>query len=203
MDIKIKKYVPDFPIEKLNHFQGDLKYLGVNQERKLLKLIKDDGFIKPIYAFENSKSEVYILDGHQRIHVILSHLKHVKKVPVIFVEVKNKKHAKKLVLQFNTSHGAISKTSFLNFCDEANLNSFDLEPLEFPSELASLAKKEIKQIEDGEELDCGLNKVLVIFESESKARYFYEDLIKKGVECELKWIQELLLCLKKLKRLFI
>ncbi len=125
------------PIDKLNFLQGDFKELSEEAYQKLSSEILETGFAFAPHVWKNPKDKkFYLLDGHQRIKVCqrLAEEKKasISEVPVVLVEAKTIKEAKRRVLQATSQYGKITDQGLANFAlaagvsfDELNLN-FDL-----------------------------------------------------------------------------
>lgn len=120
-------------ISELNNFQGELKKLTKNEQKKLENSIVRRGFCAPLFVWKENN---YILDGHQRLVAINSLIEKgyclklngedTKSLPVIFVDAKDKKEAAELVLAYNSQYGEITKDSLLNFIESFEINYPDL-----------------------------------------------------------------------------
>lgn len=97
--------------QKLELFQpDDLKRQTKNQKEKLKTSLKNNGFSSPFYVWE-TKNKIYCLDGHHRIpamkEMIVEGVKIPEQLPANFIDCKNKKEAKKIILVFNSHYSDI------------------------------------------------------------------------------------------------
>lgn len=110
------------PWRDLKDYQGELKELSIANFEKLKKAIIEDGFAAPIFIW---KDKNYILDGHQRIRVIETMLSDgyddPVKLPCVNIRCRDKKHAKKLILDFASVYGKATDEGFYQFLHEADL----------------------------------------------------------------------------------
>lgn len=113
------------PLDKLLPFQGELKSLTEKKYEKLKASLLRHGFSFPEFVWKSGKRS-FILDGHQRVHA----LKRLRSegivldgnVPVVYIQARNKKHAKELVLAATSQYGDMDEDSIYKFVKEADLN---------------------------------------------------------------------------------
>lgn len=108
----------------LKDFQGELKSLSKANYQKLRNQLEREGFAEPVTAFE-LKGEYYLLNGHQRIRTILmmrSEGVQVPLIPVNLVKVRDRKHAKKLVLGLTSQFGEITAEGLSDFCIDSEID---------------------------------------------------------------------------------
>lgn len=101
--------------------------------KKLKNSIINNGFIAPFDCWKNDKGRNYIIDGTGR-NLALLQLEtegiDIPELPVLFIDAKDLKEAKKFALQRSSTHGTITQTSLADFI------STDFEIIEL-KELAS------------------------------------------------------------------
>jgi site-specific DNA-methyltransferase (adenine-specific) len=127
-------------LSKIKPFQGDLKKLSDENFQKLRDQIVKTGFNFAPHVW-NSPGTVYILDGHQRVHVLKQLLKAGyslydtcgaplgDKIPVNVVYAKTLEEAKTMVLQAVSQYGKLDQQGFVDFTEGLEL---DLEGFDFP-----------------------------------------------------------------------
>jgi hypothetical protein len=118
-------------ISDLEPFQGQLKKLSGENYNKLRDSIINDGFSFMIHVWANGGIN-YIIDGHQRVSVLTQMRKQgieVPKIPCAFVDAKNYREAKKLVLLAISQYGKIDTEGFNSFVAGEN---FELNDFDFP-----------------------------------------------------------------------
>lgn len=121
-------------IEKLVHFQGELKTLSEAAEAKLRTEILADGFSEPISVWRD-RGKNYVLNGHQRLHV-LTKLKaegwEIPPLPISLVKAKDKRHALRKVLALTSQYGKITGPGLKRLMEDADLEFGDLaEAMQF------------------------------------------------------------------------
>jgi hypothetical protein len=108
---------------KLQAFQGKLKYLPDENFKKLRSSILENGFRIPLFIWKNK-----ILDGHQRVSVLLK-LKEqgysIPPIPVVELIQKSESEARKVVLFLNSRYGVISEQGFYDFAQEFDLHEIE------------------------------------------------------------------------------
>ena len=113
-------------ISQLKDFQGNLKELKESEYNKLKNSIIKYGFRIPIFVWQNN-----LLDGHQRIFTINKMCENGyylnKKIPVIDIEAKDKREAKKLLLLINSRYGKVTDEGLYEFIETNDLNFDELK----------------------------------------------------------------------------
>lgn len=131
-------------IEDLHELQDELKALPEEAYAKLREEILNTGFAFPFSVWRDAKKKHWIIGGHQRKKA-LQRLKSegfsVPKLPIVLVEAKNIKEAKRRVLQDVAQYGKINAQGLYDFMEDAslgyedvyaafNLPDFDMETFE-------------------------------------------------------------------------
>lgn len=117
-------------VEKLQPIQGELKKRTREQLHSLRSLIIKHGFSFPIYIWENEGVN-YTLDGHGRDFITKELIKEGylfeqkdgdvnSKLPAIFIDAKDRRHAKEKLLAVNSSFGTITDEGLYAFLFEEN-----------------------------------------------------------------------------------
>lgn len=130
-------------LENLNIFQGELKSLSKQNYQKLKNQIIELGFSSPIHVWKN-KDQFNILDGTQRTNTLRQMQKEgwiIPPLPIVLVEAKNKREAKKKILSLTSQYGQLDSQGLYAFMNESELDIDDLENLTF----ADLDLDEFKQ----------------------------------------------------------
>lgn len=107
--------------KEFNDLQGKLKELSELNYKKLRESILKYKFSFPVFAWRDSKSKIWIMDAHQRIKVIaiLDNEGYIiPKLPTVFIEAKNKREAKELLLLQNSNYGKLSQSGMDIFINE-------------------------------------------------------------------------------------
>lgn len=105
-DIEVKCRANDtLPIDRIVEFQGKLKTLSADNEQRLRASIMKYGFIAPIFVWDNA-GDFSVLDGHQRLRVLLKLREEghdLPMIPVVYVEAEDEADAKRKLLQVQAS----------------------------------------------------------------------------------------------------
>ncbi len=122
--IKIKcKAAATISLEQLREFQGNLKSLSPKNSEKLRQNILKYGFSAPIFVWQKEE-EKYILDGKQRMTVLLELKKEgyeIPPLPVAYIEADSWKEAKKKLLTITSQFGKIEKEGLEEFLLDADI----------------------------------------------------------------------------------
>ena len=122
MEIKITcKGSGYLPIEKLETFQGNLKTLDKSEFEKLKRSILKHGFAFPVFTWGN-----YILDGHQRIFVVLYLIAQegysIGKIPIVEIEASDKAEAAEKLLILNSRYAKITDDGLYEFLNDMSVD---------------------------------------------------------------------------------
>lgn len=132
MDIRIayKDRMKAFDIDDLKALQGDLKTLSEESYRQLRKEIEETGFAFAPHVWVDQNSKAWLVDGHQRFETLkrmradgLS----VPKIPVVSVEAKSLRQAKRRVLQGTSQYGEMTDKGLKDFLIESKIDIKDVE----------------------------------------------------------------------------
>jgi len=140
---KVKAHI-DIPPDQLFAFQGDLKKLSEENFNKLRDKILQSGFNFAPHVWSTDKG-YFILDGHQRIHVLKQLIKQgyemrdtdgdlLEGVPCNIVEADSIEDAKDKVLQAVSQYGKLTAEGFLDFTDGLDLDfsNYDFPDFDMP-----------------------------------------------------------------------
>ncbi len=130
--------------EQFEAFQGDSKELKEENYQKIRKAITDGGFSFPVFVWRDRGTN-YIVDGHQRLTAVGRMLEEGMvleggKLPVDWIEARNKKEAKEKLLWAMSQYGKYTDKSLLEYIGDAGLDltrlnltvdipAFDLEKI--------------------------------------------------------------------------
>lgn len=133
-EIKITCKAADYvPVEKLDHFQGNLKTLDKAQFEKIWKSIETKGFIFPVFVWNDPEGNKKIIDGHQRVFVVKKMLQKgyslEKDIPVAWIDCPTEKEAKEAVLLASSRYARVSDTGLADYMLEADLSIELMLPL--------------------------------------------------------------------------
>ena len=116
--IEIKcKGADTLPIDRILEFQGELKELSKENEKKLRNSILKFGFIAPLFVWDD-KGEWKLLDGHQRLKTLLKMREEgydIPLLPVDYIEADSEEDAKRKLLHISSQYGEFTTDGFENF----------------------------------------------------------------------------------------
>jgi hypothetical protein len=125
--ISITCKTKDFlPLDKIESLQGELKKISPASMDKLKNSIKTYGFSFPVFVWESGK-RYYSIDGVHRCKA-LKELAEVdgygipEQVPVVFINAKNRKHAKELLLAASSNYAVFDQNGMFDFIADLNLD---------------------------------------------------------------------------------
>lgn len=129
--IRIACTVKDYlPLDDLVPFQGNLKSLSKENYDKLRKEIEETGFASPVHVWRSPDGDNKLINGHQRtscLKQMQSEGYKIPEIPVVFIDAKDAKEAKRRVLQEISAYGKVERDGLYEFSIEAE---FDPEFLE-------------------------------------------------------------------------
>ena len=108
-------------IDELSQFQGNLKSLSEGNYTKLHDLILLKGFDSPIQIWIDPEGKKQILDGTQRLRVLLKLREEgytIPNIPVDYIEAENKKDARERLLTKVSQYGEVSEEGLYEFTNE-------------------------------------------------------------------------------------
>ncbi len=131
IEMKVSSELEHIDVDDLEPLQGELKKLSEANFNKLRKSILEKGFKLALHVWKNGGVN-YLIDGHQRVHVLQQLKKQgeiVPKLPCAIVEAKNYSEAKETVLMAVSQYGKLDKDGFQDFIEGED---FDLGDFDFP-----------------------------------------------------------------------
>lgn len=114
MEVNNPNKLPTAPIAEFKASQGELKYLSKDNYAKLKKAIETNGFDIPLVAWVDDDGQKWLLDGHQRQHV-LSTEGWKEPVPYIVIDAPDMSAAMARLLQITSQYGTITQEGIDNF----------------------------------------------------------------------------------------
>lgn len=178
-------------VKKLKETQGNLKGLSPDNADKLETSIIENGIVKPIYCWWNTKTgkaTQFMLDGHQRKIVYVGILDKGynfdggEKVPVTYIKASTRKRASEILLQLVAQYGETNPNGLEEYLEANDISLEDAaKKLTIPGiEITGLHKKfEIKSLGGIKRTSDRLNRVFGFF----KLTVFTEDQFNEI--CEL------------------
>lgn len=106
--------LPTAPITEFHQSQGELKYLSKDNYQKLKKAIEKNGFDIPVYVWKDEDGKKWLLDGHQRRHLLTTEGWN-EPIPYLTIEAPDKKSAMARLLQITSQYGTITQEGIDNF----------------------------------------------------------------------------------------
>lgn len=147
--IEIKcKGADTLPIDRILEFQGELKELSKENEKKLRNSILKFGFIAPFFVWDD-QGEWRLLDGHQRLKTLLKMREEgydIPMLPVDYIEADSEEDAKRKLLHITSQYGEFTVDGFENFT--FGLDEFEDIRLTNNEFVVDIYKEEIDVFED-------------------------------------------------------
>lgn len=119
--------LPMCPITELTSTQGDLKFLSKINYDKLKKNIEKHGFDIPVTVWIDSQGEKWLLDGHQRKHVLETENWN-NPIPYLVIKAPNMKTAAERLLEITSQYGTVTQEGLDEYIAKFELP--ELETLE-------------------------------------------------------------------------
>ena len=126
--MKIKNFVKELKNIKWSELKNWEFNTLKDQKRdvsKLKKTILEDGFTFPFIVWEEGR---YVIDGTGRQLALLELEQEgydIGELPIVSIEAKDKKDAKKKALLISSNYGSVTKQSLKNFIEEFELSELD------------------------------------------------------------------------------
>lgn len=128
MQVNNPNKLPTAPISEFEASQGELKYLSKDNYKKLKKAIETNGFDIPLVVWIDENGQKWLLDGHQRQHV-LNHEGWDEPVPYMEVEAPDMASAMARLLQITSQYGTITQEGIDNFIATYELPEIEIHEL--------------------------------------------------------------------------
>lgn len=112
------------PIDALREFQGEIKKLSAKNAERLEKSILRYGFTAPIFVWQHD-GENHILDGHQRLKVLLGMRRKgydIPLLPVDYIQGDTIEEAKAKLVHILSQYGEIVLDGLYTFSAELRLD---------------------------------------------------------------------------------
>jgi hypothetical protein len=173
-------------ISELTPLQGNLKKLSDANFNKLRDSLIEKGFQFTVHVWE-SGGVTYIIDGHQRVHVLQQLRKSGWDIPPItcaFVKADNYHEAKELILYAISQYGKIDKQGF----DEFTLNEdFDLISFDLPDFKIDVPSLDDLSDDNSEGIEPPKEEFLIVVtcNDESHQKSLFDQLMEQGESCKI------------------
>lgn len=120
--------LPTAPISEMQATQGDLKFLTKDNYDKLKKNIEKYGFDIPVTVWIDSQGDKWLLDGHQRKHVLETE-GWDNPIPYLVIKSPNMKTAAERLLAITSQYGTITQEGLDQFIANFDLPDMEIESL--------------------------------------------------------------------------
>jgi len=127
MKVLNQNNLPMAPMSELNATQGDLKFLSKENYYKLKKNIEKHGFDIPVTVWIDSQGVKWLLDGHQRKHVLETE-NWDNPIPYLILQAPNMATASERLLAITSQYGTITQEGLDEYIAKFELP--ELETLE-------------------------------------------------------------------------
>ena len=114
MKVINKNDLPTAPISEFLTTQGDLKFLSRENYNKLKTNIERRGFYIPVYAWVDDDGRKWLLDGHQRKHVLETE-RWNDPVPYLVIPAESLVDAAERLLEITSQFGTITQEGIDEF----------------------------------------------------------------------------------------
>lgn len=186
-DMKIENHILKtelIDIDQLTPLQGDLKKLSDKNFNKLRQSLIDKGFQFTVHVWEQG-GITYIIDGHQRVHVMKQLRKAGWEIPPItcaFVKAATYHDAKELILYAISQYGKLDKEGFESFIQGED---FDLVQFDFPDFDFEVEEIGVDLSIDDEKVPKQEWLIVVECSDEDHQRDLFDRLSTEGEKCKI------------------
>lgn len=191
---EIKNLIDDagmVSLDELHPFQPDnLKIMTTESFQKLKNSIVENDFVTGFVVWKD-KDKLWIIDGHHRKYALEQLKKEGAILPAkyacLYLGLKDKKHANKILLTYSSNHARLHPEGFLEFVHAIGMDMDILkETLDIPGIDIDRLDGDIEDMEPdaaGEE-----NKKIITIDCKDEAtqQKLYEELKGRGYDCKLK-----------------
>ncbi len=120
--------LPVAPITELSATQGDLKFLSEENYNKLKRNIEKHGFDIPVTVWVDSQGEKWLLDGHQRKHVLETEGWN-EPIPYLVIKAPNMQTAAERLLQITSQYGTVTQEGLDEYIAKFELPEMEMRDL--------------------------------------------------------------------------
>lgn len=120
--------LPVAPMSELNATQGDLKFLSKENYDKLKKNIEKHGFDLPVTVWIDSQGEKWLLDGHQRKHVLETE-GWDNPIPYLVIKAPNMQTAAERLLEITSQYGTVTQEGLDEYIAKFELPEMEIKNL--------------------------------------------------------------------------
>lgn len=125
MKVVNENNLPTAPISEFSATQGDLKFLDKENYNKLKSRIEARGFYLPIYAWIDQDGKKWLLDGHQRKHILETE-RWNSPIPYLTIPADSLEDAAERLLEITSQYGTITQEGIDEFIAKYELPEMDV-----------------------------------------------------------------------------
>lgn len=149
MQVNNPNKLPTAPITEFKASQGELKYLSKENYTKLKKAIEKRGFDIPVYVWIDEDGQKWLLDGHQRQHV-LTNEGWEEPIPYLTIKADDMNSAMARLLEITSQYGTITQEGIDEFIAKYELPEVEVfELTNFDGIRFYELGEEVTKIDDG------------------------------------------------------
>jgi hypothetical protein len=143
--------LPTAPMSELNPTQGDLKFLSKENYDKLKRNIEKHGFDIPVTLWIDSQGGKWLLDGHQRKHVLETEGWN-NPIPYLVVKAPNMATAAERLLQITSQYGTVTQEGLDEYIAKFELPEMEvIDSVNFDSIFKFTIEEEPEDLEPTDE----------------------------------------------------
>jgi len=120
--------LPVAPMSELQATQGDLKFLSKDNYESLKKNIEKHGFDIPVTVWIDSQGDKWLLDGHQRKHVLETEGWN-DPIPYLVIKAPNMQTAAERLLEITSQYGTITQEGLDEYIAKFELPEMEVKEL--------------------------------------------------------------------------
>lgn len=113
------------PITEFYETQGELKFLSKENYDKLKNNIERRGFDIPVYVWIDKDGKKWLLDGHQRRHVLVTE-GWLNPIPYLIVKAKDFTEAAERLLEITSQFGTITQEGIDEYIAKFEIPELDI-----------------------------------------------------------------------------
>lgn len=160
--------LPTASMSEFHATQGDLKFLSEDNYKKLKNRIEKRGFIDPVTVWVDEEGQKWLLDGHQRKHVLETEGWN-QPIPYLVIEAESKAEAAQILLEITSQYGTITQEGIDEFIATFELPEMDVRGstnfdaiFEFPMPMAAPQEPEMPEIEPEAEIHSVSDAIYIL-----------------------------------------
>jgi len=188
--LHVENELKSFDVDELEPLQGELKKLSETNFNKLKKSLVEKGFKLVLHVWQNGGIN-YLIDGHQRVHVLQQLRKQgydIPPIPCAIVQARTYSEAKETVLLAVSQYGKIDEIGFEDFISGEDFKLEDFDFPDFGADFLKLEEKQEKEKNDVPDEPVQAEQeflVVVMAADEVEQKEIFEQLMEQGVTCKI------------------